>query len=178
MRILAISGSLRSASSNTRLLLAAAALAPAGVEVAVEAGLGELPHFNPDREGDDLGAVTAWRARLESADALLICSPEYAHGVPGTLKNALDWVVGSGELIDKPLGLINAAPHAHHAQDSLAETLSVMTGWLVPGASVAVTLRDKSADPDALAADPDVSAALRGAIAALRAAIASGRPAS
>ena len=93
MRILAISGSLRNGSSNTNLLLAAAQLVPAGVEMTLYTGLGDLPPFNPDVEsaGTPIAAVDDFRAQFAAADAVAICSPEYAHGVPGVLKNALDW---------------------------------------------------------------------------------------
>jgi NAD(P)H-dependent FMN reductase len=64
---------------------------------------------------------------LLSSDAVLISSPEYAHGVPGSLKNALDWLVRSGELYEKQLGLINVTPRSTYAQASLVETLSTMT---------------------------------------------------
>ena len=96
MKILAISGSLRRVSSNSTLLRAATLLAPEGMEITLFEGLGGLPHFNPDLEGTEPPSVPDFRARLQAADGVLICSPEYAHGVPGVLKNALDWVVGSG----------------------------------------------------------------------------------
>ena len=124
MRFLAISGSLRRASINTELLRAAAALAPPSVEVAHFDGLGTLPHFNPDIDTDPpLPPVRALRESVEWADALLISSPEYAHGVPGVLKNALDWLVSGVEIVGKPIGLLSASPRAIHAQSSLAETL-------------------------------------------------------
>ncbi|MCU1349277.1 MAG: flavoprotein, partial [Acidobacteria bacterium] len=93
MRILAISGSLRNGSSNTNLLRAAAALAPDGVDVVLYDRLGDLPPFNPDVEsaGTPIPSVDDFRAQLTAAAAVAICSPEYAHGVPGVLKNALDW---------------------------------------------------------------------------------------
>jgi chromate reductase, NAD(P)H dehydrogenase (quinone) len=84
VRILAISGSLRAASSNSALIRAAVLLAPPGIDVTVYDGLGGLPHFNPDI--GDAGVpvpVAEFRACLDDCDALLICSPEYAHGVPG-----------------------------------------------------------------------------------------------
>ncbi len=85
-------------------------LAPDTVEMSIYRGLAELPPFNPDLEGDGTpDAVTRSRARLQACDAVLISSPEYAHGVPGVVKNALGWVVGSGELVDKPIALINAS---------------------------------------------------------------------
>lgn len=168
MRILAISGSLRAASSNTEVLRAAALLAPDGVEVALYGGLGGLPHFNPDLDGDAPPApVRDLRARVQGADALLVCSPEYAHGVPGSLKNALDWMVGSGELMAKPVGLVNAAPRGWHAQASLTETLTVMTAVVPADACVAVPLAGRGLDAAGIAADAELSAALRGALAAL-----------
>ena len=113
VRILAISGSLRSGSSNSLLLQAASSLAPPDAEVTIYEGIDRLPFFNPDLDGDEVPAsVEAFRSALRSADGLLISSPEYAHGVPGTLKNALDWLVGSGEIINKPLAIINASARA------------------------------------------------------------------
>ena len=99
LRIIAISGSLRAVSSNTALLRAASGLAPQEVEVTLYENLAELPHFNPDLEGAEPRSVTDFRSLLHSSDAVLISSPEYAHGVPGALKNALDWLVSSGELV-------------------------------------------------------------------------------
>ena len=83
IRILAISGSLRAVSVNTAVLRAVQALAPEGVEVILYAGLGDLPHFNPDLEEHEPAAVTDFRVKVRAADGLLISSPEYAHGVPG-----------------------------------------------------------------------------------------------
>jgi len=170
--ILAISGSLRAASSNSALVQAAAATAVAGVEVSVYEGLADLPPFNPDLdEGQGPAAVVRFRAALQACDALLISSPEYAHGVPGVLKNALDWVVGSGELIDKPVALINASPRATHAQASLTETLTVMSARVVPEASIAVPLAGRNLDATGILAATELALALRGALASLAAAV-------
>src|SRR5204863_353467 len=111
-RILAISGSLRARSSNTELLKAAAAVAPRSLRVALYTGLAELPHFNADLDVEGAvppSAVHALRASVAAADGILICSPEYAHGVPGTLKNAFDWLVSGPEIPGKPIGLLNAS---------------------------------------------------------------------
>lgn len=171
IRILAISGSLRRASSNSALVGAAARLAPDTVELSVYSSLGSLPHFNPDDDGAEVAEpVSEFRARLQASDALLISSPEYAHGVPGVLKNALDWVVGSGELIGKPVALINASGRATHAWASLAETVTVMSARLVREASITIPLDGRSVDPDTVAQDPNLSRALRSAIDLLTAA--------
>jgi len=176
MRFLAISGSLRRVSSNTTLLRAAALLAPAGIEVILYEGLGDLPHFNPDLESDEPPAVTDLRAQVQAADGLLISSPEYAHGVPGVLKNALDWLVGGFEFIDKPVALLNATPPATYAQESLAETVRVMSGRLVSEASIAVPLRGRKIDAAGIAADPEIAGAVQEALAAFARAIATPTP--
>ena len=168
VRVLAISGSLRQASSNSALVGAVARLAPDTVEVSVYRELEELPPFNPDLDGDNApAAVTRFRARLQACDAVLISSPEYAHGVPGVLKNALDWVVGSGEFVDKPVALINASARATHAWASLVETLTVMSARVVEEASITVPLAGTTVTADRMVADVATSTALRSAVAAL-----------
>ena len=168
VRVMAISGSLRRASSNSALVEAAARLAPATVEVSLYGELAELPPFNPDLDHDGAPETVArFRARLQASDAVLISSPEYAHGVPGVLKNALDWVVGSGELVDKPIALINASARAHHAWASLAETLTVMSAHLILDASITVSLDGKALDANGIVGDAERSTALKSALEAL-----------
>ena len=165
MRILAISGSLRGASSNTQLLRALTALAPEGVEVSLYNGIGDLPHFNPDLDGEAApGALTVFRAALAGADGVVFSSPEYAHGVPGVLKNALDWVVGSGEFYEKPVAIINASPRAVHALASLTETLTMMGARIVPEASIAVPLLGRAMPEGGIAADAEIADVLRKAV--------------
>lgn len=168
--VLAISGSLRARSSNTEVLRAMASLAPAEVNVELFSGLEALPHFNPDLDGEGVPGppdVALFRRRVAEADALLICSPEYAHGVPGTLKNALDWLVSEPEVLLKPVGLINASPRSHHAPASLAETLRTMSMTVVPGASITVPVAGRYSDAAAIAGDPEISGALSTALDAL-----------
>ena len=83
-----------------------------------------LPPFNPDL--DDPGdAVRDWRARIDAADAVVIASPEYAGSLAGVVKNALDWIVGSGELYRKPVGLVSAGTSGgYHARRALVQTLT------------------------------------------------------
>jgi chromate reductase, NAD(P)H dehydrogenase (quinone) len=164
LRLLAISGSLRAASSNTALLHAASALAPEGVEIDVYGGLGDLPHFNPDLEEAEPPAVTDFRARLREADGLLISSPEYAHGVPGVLKNALDWLVSGEEFIHIPVALFNASAGGTYAQASLLETLTAMSARIVAEASITVPLRGKDLDAAGIVSHPEWSSAVRAAL--------------
>src|SRR4051812_20686047 len=165
IRVLAISGSLRRASSNRALVRAAAQLAPPGVEVAIYEELDQLPPFNPDLDADTPPMpVGAFRAALKSADAVLLSSPEYAHGVPGVLKNALDWVVGSGALVDKPVALLNASSRATRAWRSLVETLSVMSARVIREASVTVALNRTGLDPDDIASDPQLAVLVQSAL--------------
>jgi len=137
MKVLGISGSLRTASINTALLRTAATLTPYGVTLIVYDGLGNLPHFNPELDKEPLPpTVRDFRSQLNSSAGVIISSPEYAHGIPGVLKNALDWLVASGELYEKPVALFNASPRTSYAQASLAETLTVMTARVIPAASI------------------------------------------
>jgi len=170
MIILAISGSLRAASSSTAIVHAAALVAPPGVTVSIYEELESLPHFNPDldREGDIAPpSVAELRRRVGEADALLISTPEYAHGVPGALKNALDWLVSSSEFPEIPVGLINPSPQSFHAHESLMETVRTMSAQLPAGASARIPILNRSIDVAGITADPSISLALRNAVIAL-----------
>lgn len=136
LNILALSGSLRKASINSALLRAAARLAPPGLAVTVYSGLGDLPLFNPDLESAPPAEVVRFHSHVAAADALLIASPEYAHGVTGTIKNALDWLVGFEGFAGMPVAVLNASLRAHHADDALRETLRTMAAAIVEEASV------------------------------------------
>ncbi len=167
MKVLAISGSLRAASINSALLRAAARLAPPEVEVTVLAGVGSLPLFNPDLEADLPREVTALYAAVVASDALLIASPEYAHGVTGTIKNLLDWLVGFEAFVYKPVAVLNASPRAHHADSALRETLETMSAVIVEPASVSISLLSANLGEDGMVASPLVSQAIRAALAEL-----------
>ena len=164
-QILAISGSLRAGSTNSILLEAASALSK-NINVIVYRGLSELPHFNPDLDVEPSPpAVSDFRAQLHRSAGVIISTPEYAHGVPGVLKNALDWLVRSGELYEKPVALFNPSPRSTYAQASLRETLTVMTAKIVEEACVTLPLLGKNLDQAAILADPEISSALRSALA-------------
>jgi chromate reductase, NAD(P)H dehydrogenase (quinone) len=156
LRILAISGSLRRGSTNTAALEALAKLAPEGVKVLVYRDVGHLPPFNPDNDVEDEPKpepVATLRALVDASDALVIAAPEYAHGLPGALKNALDWLVASETFAGKPTALINTSPRAFHAQASLREILSTMAARLTPEAFVSISLTGKTVTADDILAD-------------------------
>ena len=165
LRVLAISGSLRARSSNTSLLRLAMKVAPDDMTIVMYDGLASLPHFNPD---DDVGVppapVLALRAQVGEADGLLICSPEYAHGMPGSLKNALDWLVASVELPHKPVALLNASPWATHAQAALVETLTVMSTRIVHDASVTIPVTRGDVAADGTIENAEIGRAVRAAL--------------
>ena len=165
--IMAISGSLRSLSVNTAVLRAASILAPEDVRITLYRNLGSIPVFNPDIEDTNPPAVLDFRAQLSAADALMIASPEYAHGVTGVLKNALDWAVGSEEFDGKPVALINTSIRATHAYAALAETIATMGGKIVPGASLIVPLPSNTLDVDAILALPELVDPIRRAVEAM-----------
>jgi NAD(P)H-dependent FMN reductase len=130
VRIVAVSGSLRASSINTALLRMIASRAPDGVTVTL-VSLAALPLFNPDLEVDLPESAKAFRDAIVAADGVIVASPEYAHGISGVLKNALDWLVGCEGFAGKPVLLLNAAPRAHHAIAALRETLSTMAARIV-----------------------------------------------
>jgi NAD(P)H-dependent FMN reductase len=167
MKVLVVSGSLREASSNTSLLRALATLAPADTAVRFPPPLDSLPFFNSDVEeaGPPL-SVQAWRAEIGLADAIVISSPEYAHGVSGVLKNALDWLVGGVEISGKPISVLNARPQASIAHGALVETLRVMGARVVD--QTAVPLTGRKLDHSGMATDPKLAALLLAVLSTLR----------
>jgi len=162
--LLAISGSLRKASYNSALLRAAILLAPEDVEISLYPDIGMLPLFNPDLEESEPVSVLDFRARINSADGLLIASPEYAHGVSGVIKNALDWVVSGEEFVDKPVALFNTSPRATHAYAALKETIIIMSGRIVDEASITLPLLGSNLDEAGIVAHPEISHALYAAL--------------
>ena len=168
--ILAISGSLRAHSLNTEALRACAMLAPPSANVTIFDGLGTLPHFNPDLDAEGAippASVENLRRQIGDADALLISSPEYAHGVPGALKNALDWLVSSPEMLSKPIGLLNISPRSTHAYASLTEILRTMSTLPIPEASVELSLTRSMVNAERMTANPEITDRLRSALASL-----------
>jgi chromate reductase len=168
MNILGLSGSLRAASINSMLLRAIAHLAPEGINVRIFTGLGELPLFNPDLEVRLPVSVVEFHRAVAAADAVLFASPEYAHGVTGTIKNALDWLVGFEPFASKIVAVLNASPRAHHADDALRETLKTMAAIVVEPASVTIPLLGTGLDETAMVATPAIVSAIRESLGALQ----------
>lgn len=171
--VLAICGSLRAASINRKLLLAAQKIAPeAGLEITLYEGLGTLPIFNPDDEGNEPQSVLDFKNQLRQADGVLIASPEYAHGVTGAIKNALDWTVASGEFMSMPVVALNASGRATIAQAALIETVGTMDATILHDADLTIALNGKNYAPDDILADEGTRAPLLRALTMLAAAIA------
>jgi chromate reductase len=172
INILAISGSLRAASVNSAVLRCARKVAPEPIRLTLFDAIGDMPHFNPDLDHDAVAhSVKLFRQQLMAADGVLIACPEYAHGVPGAMKNALDWVVASGELTNKPVALINAAPRASLAQASLSETLSVMSAKLIDSAQLTLPIAIKNITEAQIMANPELCQMLNNALLAFVTAI-------
>lgn len=142
MIILGISGSLKSTSSNTSILNTIAQIAPENCKLVLYKGLEDLPHFNPEIDNDPPPqAVSNFRKQIKSADAVIICTPEYAFGIPGSLKNALDWTVSSGELVEKPMAVISASPSFMGGDKALASlllTLSALSADIPENATLSI----------------------------------------
>jgi NAD(P)H-dependent FMN reductase len=127
INILAISGSTKKTSSNLNLIKAIADIASEIFTVTIFEGLSQLPHFSPDLDNEKPPLqVTEFRRLLRAANGILICTPEYAIGVPGTLKNAIDWTVSSMEFSQKPVALITASLSGKKAHQSLLGTLLII----------------------------------------------------
>ena len=127
----------------------AVAAAATSVDVKVWDELGDLPHFRPDEEGD--AHVDSLRRAVALADAVLLATPEYAGGMPGTLKNALDWLVGSGELSGKPVVIISAAPSDERGQNArrwVAEVVGMEGGVVHDSFTVAIRPSEGAAEID------------------------------
>jgi chromate reductase, NAD(P)H dehydrogenase (quinone) len=161
-RILAISGSLRTASLSTAVLTAASMLAPPETEIVFYTGLADLPAFNPDLDtSEPPSAVQKLRHEIGQAEGLLISSPEYARGLPGSLKNALDWLVSSSEFPEKPVALINTSPRSVEAQTQLRLVLTTMSARLIDEALLTLPLLGKTLSPNQIVSDPTFSRPLR-----------------
>ncbi|WP_455925150.1 NADPH-dependent FMN reductase [Pseudomonas putida] len=162
--LLTLCGSLRQGSTNRALLQALAHLAPADLPVLHYEGIGQLPLFNPDLSDTPPAAVRDLHAAVAAADGLLIACPEYARGIPGAFKNALDWLVASEQFPGKPVALFNASPRASEAQAALRLVLLTMSARIVESASVTVNLLSKDMTAADIVADPGLAEVLSSAL--------------
>jgi len=173
LRFLGFSGSLRARSTNSALLVACARLAPPDVRLELYTQAHALPHFNPDLDTDSPPeAVSALRAQVAAADALLIACPEYARGVPGSFKNLLDWLVGSVDIVGKPVALLNGSARAGHAQRSLAVTLATISALPIREEPYLVPVLGREVSAEEIVADAALAAVLRQVLGDLAAAVA------
>jgi NAD(P)H-dependent FMN reductase len=150
--VLLISGSTRSASTNSAALRTVRAIAPDGIETLWYDGLTELPAFSPDDDGTGHPSVVALREQLSRADAVLLCTPEYAGTLPGSFKNLLDWTVGTGDLYEKPAAFLNVA--AQGRGEGAAATLTTVLGYVGadvdPAACARLPVARDAVGPDGL----------------------------
>ena len=140
MNIVAVCGSVQRTSSNRALLEELAHRAEPPTTVVVTDPIDALPHFNPDIT-EPPPAVEAFRALLATADAAVIATPEYAHNLPGVLKNALDWIVGTGDLYATPVAVLCASPRdggGAKARASLEQTLQAIGAVVVDSRTVQI----------------------------------------
>jgi chromate reductase len=170
IKILAISGSLRSNSSNNMIIKAVAAMAPADVQVTIYQDLGQIPPFDDSHEPSL--AVIDLRQQLQNADAVFICQPEYAFGVSGVLKNALDWTVASGELVNKPLALVTAATGGENAHAAMLLTFKALSTAIPAGGELIISYVRSKLNAEGGIADAATAAQLKQVLDALTTSIA------
>jgi NAD(P)H-dependent FMN reductase len=166
MTILAIPGSLRANSSSNLILKAIISMVPAEIQIQIYSGVGVLPHFNDPEDVPE--SVHDLRMKIRNVDAVLIVTPEYAFGVPGSLKNALDWTVSSGEFVDKPVGLITASSQGEHGHAALLLILKAISANVVADATRLISFVRARLDSSGNIKDASLSADLLEAITALR----------
>lgn len=160
LKLLAISGSLRRDSYNTAAIEALCEIAPNNIEIVI-GEIKDLPLFNPDLENTHIPALADLKAKLAEASGLIIASPEYAHGISGPMKNALDWLVSGAEFPYKPIMLINTSPRASHALAALKEVLTTMSGIIIESACVTVPLLSSNLNKAGIVANSEISNTLR-----------------
>ena len=136
IKILGVSGSLRATSSNMIILKAIQQSLSSNIELLIYDGLATIPPFDDSMEPSE--PVLAWRRQLAEVDGILICSPEYAFGIPGALKNAMDWTVGSGELVNKPLALITAATGGDKAHAAWLQIFTALSANIPEGGALLI----------------------------------------
>lgn len=162
MQTLTISGSLREHSFNSAILRYICSLSDDTVHFECYDALSTLPPFNPDLEErlaakhPSLTSVLAFMEAIKRADALLFSTPEYAFAIPGVLKNALDWLVSSEVIVNKPVAIISASTSnmgANSAHEALTHLLGVISGNIIAGTSLQVVRVNKKIDSNGVITD-------------------------
>jgi len=160
-KIVAISGSLRAGSSNHAILRFLGGMITEGIEYTIYDGLAQLPHFDPGLDNDDPPeTVVALRKLLADAHGIIICTPEYAYGVPGSLKNALDWTVSSGSLVDKPVMLITASTGGENAHAAMLLILGALSANVPEDATLLISFIRSKMDKEGNIIDEDIKDSL------------------
>lgn len=173
MRIVAVSGSLRSGSHNTGLLRALREEAPEGVEIELWEGLAEIPAYDADADGvPGPDAVEAFRSVVRGADGVFFSTPEYNSSIPGALKNALDWAsrpLATNAFRNKPVAVVSASAGAFGAVWAAAELRKVLgaMGSRVADVELAVGHAGEKFDEDGSLIDHEVRDTLREALETL-----------
>jgi len=130
IHILGINGSIRNNSSSHTVMNEVINNLPANVKFSLFEQLADIPAF--DGSESDPDPVAHFKSQINQADAIIICTPEYAFGVPGALKNALDWTVGSGNFMNKPVALITASSQGEKGHEALQHILTAIAAKLDP----------------------------------------------
>lgn len=168
MQILAICGSLRPESSNMSILNAVASWLPAGAGYHIYDNIGLLPHFDPTYNHENTPAeVARFRSLIAGADGVIICSPEYAFGIPGSMKNAPDWTVASGEFTDKPVAVITASSSGDKAHAALLLVMNVITGGVTDASTLLIPYVRTKVNNEGVITDTETSAQLQAVVQSL-----------
>jgi chromate reductase len=166
-KVVAISGSTRQNSTNHSLIKAIADLSSARLDITIIDVIANLPQFNPDNDGDNVAnEVVEFRKQLHHADGVIICTPEYAHGVPGALKNAIDWTISSSSFPHKPTMLITASTGGHFGHKSLLETLKAIDAENIDNLQMVIPFVKTKINPDNKITDEKTLADVKSLIAA------------
>jgi chromate reductase, NAD(P)H dehydrogenase (quinone) len=158
LKLFGISGSLRINASSTMVLNRVKEMFGPDVQFEMDSGIGTLPHFNDA----DIASpeVNLFRAKIRAADGVIICQPEYAFGVSGSLKNALDWTVGSGEFNSKPVALITTATGGEAAHAAMTKTLQAIDCNLLGNTNMVISFIKSKINKEGVITDQQVEASL------------------
>ena len=152
IKLLVIPGSLRPTSSSNQILQEIIAIIPGHVQVTRYNGIGTLPHFDDSQQAPE--SVLEFRKKIKDADAVLICTPEYAFGIPGSLKNAIDWTVGSGEFVGKPVGVVTASSQGDKGHAALILVLTAVSARVIGEACLVISSVRSKIDAAGMVNDP------------------------